>query len=196
MVDSRRIVIAGASGFLGKRLTYALRMKGYEVALLQRQAEDDSSQDSDSAPAAPPAEADAPTSPTWDPAVGELNEAHLAGADAVICLSGASIAERPWTTEYMHSLRESRLTSVDTLVAAMGRLEAERRPGAFLCASAVGYDGHKADRNPITEEAPRARASWLTCAQTGKHMRTRRTTWGCVPSTCAQAWSWAQMVAC
>lgn len=130
--EVKRIVIAGSSGFLGRRLVSALRAANYEVLSLRRGEGQEAS---------------------WDPNKGCLDEQYLAGAHAVLCLNGASIAGRPWTRSYMDTLRSSRVDSVTTVVAAMGRLPLEDRPKSFLCASAVGFYGAECGDETVDEQS-------------------------------------------
>jgi uncharacterized protein (TIGR01777 family) len=64
------------------------------------------------------------------------------GADAVVNLAGAGIADRRWTSARKALIRSSRVLATRSLVAAIR--EAPRRPSVFIQGSAVGYYG--ADR--------------------------------------------------
>ena len=127
-----RIIIAGASGFIGTALHTRLHEQGYDVTVLHRGGGEAS----------------------WDPAKGELDESILSGSAAVVCLSGASIAGRAWTQAYRRTLISSRVNAVGTIVAAIGRLKEHERPGAFVCSSAVGYYGAKCADTVLAESAP------------------------------------------
>ena len=116
-----RIVMSGASGFIGTALSGHLLARGHDVVRLVRR------------PAADPGEA------SWDPAAGRLDEAVLDGADAVVNLSGAGIGDRRWTKERIREIKDSRLLATKTLTAAMGRLDTP--PTTFLSQSASGYYG-------------------------------------------------------
>jgi uncharacterized protein (TIGR01777 family) len=85
---------------------------------------------------------------TWDPAAGQLDEAVLDTAEAVINLSGAGIGDRPWTKNRIQVLRDSRLQATRTLTSAMGRLGTP--PATFISQSASGYYG--ASREGILTE--------------------------------------------
>jgi hypothetical protein len=129
-----RIVMAGASGFLGTHLGDALRADGNEVLRLVRR---------------PP---ERPGELTWRPSAGQLDPAALSGADAVINLAGANIG-RPWTPRYKRVLRSSRLDTTGTIARTLASLPAGQRPGVLLNASAVGWYGDTGDR-AMTEEEP------------------------------------------
>ncbi|GAA2901955.1 epimerase [Actinoplanes cyaneus] len=130
-----RIVMAGASGFLGARLAGRLRQSGHDVDRLVRR------------PAAGSNEI------TWTPSQGRLDPAALAGADAVINLAGANIGGRRWTASYKNVLRASRLDTTDTIARALAKLPAADRPRTLLQSSAVGWYGDTGDRE-ASEESP------------------------------------------
>ncbi|MEJ1116157.1 TIGR01777 family oxidoreductase [Paenarthrobacter sp. CCNWLY172] len=116
-----RIVMSGASGMIGTALSEHLAGHGHEVIRLVRR------------PAKDPGEW------TWNPAAGQLDEAVLDTAEAVINLSGAGIGDRPWTKKRIQELRDSRLEATRTLTDAMGRLGTP--PATFISQSASGYYG-------------------------------------------------------
>ncbi|WP_449280660.1 TIGR01777 family oxidoreductase [Leucobacter sp.] len=122
-MNGRRVVIAGGSGLIGGALTWSLRSDGIEVVHLVRR---------------PPRAAH---EVEWLTDDRPLDPGVLAGADAVVCLNGASIGRLPWTRAYREELRESRLIPTRTLAAALRELGSD--PPAFLCASAVGYYGDR-----------------------------------------------------
>jgi uncharacterized protein (TIGR01777 family) len=128
-----RIVMSGASGFLGHHLVRRLRAEGHEVVRLVRR----------------PPRADDEAS--WDPPGGRLDPALLNGSDAVINLSGAGVGDRRWTTNYRRTIRDSRVTATTTIASAI--VSAERRPTILLNASAVGWYGDTAD-HAVDEDSP------------------------------------------
>jgi uncharacterized protein (TIGR01777 family) len=116
-----RIVIAGASGLIGTQLAASLSSAGQDVVALVRRA---------------PASA---SEIRWDPASGRLDPEALAGADAVVNLSGAGIGDRPWTRRRIGELFTSRLDATRALTGAMRRLDDP--PRTFVSQSASGYYG-------------------------------------------------------
>ena len=130
-----RILLAGASGFLGTRLTERLRSAGHDVTRLVRR------------PAGGPDEA------TWQPSHGELDPALVAGADAVINLAGAGVGDKRWTAAYKSQLRSSRVDTTGTLARAITQVDPVERPRTLLQGSAVGWYGDTGDRK-VTEESP------------------------------------------
>lgn len=125
---SQTIAITGASGLLGKALTASLSADGHRVLRLVRH------------------EAGAGEI-SWDPAGGRLDPAALEGVDAVVHLSGESVARR-WTTERMRAIWDSRVLSTDLLVRTLARLA--RKPAVLVSASAIGIYGHR--RNEVLTE--------------------------------------------
>ena len=129
-----RVVLTGASGLIGTALRRSLLAGGHDVTTLVRR---------------PPT---GPDEARWAPERGQLDEAALVGADAVVCLSGAGVGEHRWSDSYKAVLRSSRLDSVGTLARAMAGLASG--PGVFVSASAVGYYGDTGELE-IDESAPR-----------------------------------------
>lgn len=130
-----RVAISGASGVIGTALSESLRGAGVQVTLLVRR----------------PPSSDAEL--RWDPAAsdGGLAPSALSGYDAVVHLSGASVAGGRWTAARKQLLRSSRIDSTSALVRAM--LAAAEPPRVLLCASAIGWYGETGDR-AVDEDAP------------------------------------------
>ncbi|MHC6594668.1 TIGR01777 family oxidoreductase [Arthrobacter sp. C152] len=128
-----RIVMAGASGLIGSSLSKAFHEAGHSVVRLVRRA---------------PAHA---AEVRWDPAAGTLDPVALAGADAVVNLSGAGIGDRPWTRRRVEELFSSRLGPTRTLVRAMAHLDSP--PKTFISQSGSGYYGD-AGNTVLREDAP------------------------------------------
>jgi uncharacterized protein len=120
-----RIVIGGASGYLGRPLVQRLRESGHEVVRLVRRE-----------PAAPDEVAWRPNQEALDPAVVD-------GADAAINLAGVGVGDHRWNEEYKRLIRASRINSTETLARAVAA--AQRPPRVLLNASAVGYYGDTGD---------------------------------------------------
>ncbi|MEV4168973.1 TIGR01777 family oxidoreductase [Nonomuraea sp. NPDC049709] len=120
------IIVTGASGLLGTALVAALRGEGREVVRLVRR---------------PPRGAD---EAFWQPAEQVVDLAPLEGAEAVVHLAGASIADRRWTPAYKRELVTSRVQGTRVLVDALRGLS--KPPEVFLSASGVDFYGDTGDR--------------------------------------------------
>ncbi|WP_018353480.1 TIGR01777 family oxidoreductase [Longispora albida] len=125
-----RVLISGASGFLGSALHAHLTGEGHEVQRLVRR------------PAAGPDER------RWDPYAEVID---LGEPEAVINVSGAGVGDRRWTAGYKRIITESRVKTTSVLAHAMAA--APVRPRVLINQSAVGYYGDTGDRT-ITEDAP------------------------------------------
>lgn len=135
-----RIVVAGATGFIGRPLCRFLVEEGHQVTALSRA----------------PEKACAHLPPTvaivgWDGATRGPWERSLEGAGALINLSGEPIAEGRWTAARKQTLRESRIGTTRLLVQTLSRLSS--KPRTLINASAIGYYGPR-DSTPVTEETP------------------------------------------
>lgn len=130
-----RVVLAGASGFLGSNLRASLAADGHDLVCLVRR------------PAVGPAERQ------WDPDAGVLDPAALAGADLVVNLAGAGVEDKRWTAAYKRLLVTSRTRPTGTIAAAIADLPAGDRPRTWLNSSAIGYYGHTGEP-PVDEETP------------------------------------------
>jgi uncharacterized protein (TIGR01777 family) len=126
------IVIAGGSGFLGRKLVKHLEDEGHSVTVLTRH---------------PAHTRDVQWNP--DGSSGTLPR-QLDGQDAVINLAGEGIADLRWSATRKAALRNSRILATQTLVRAVA--QCARPPKVFINASAVGYYGPRGDE-PITETA-------------------------------------------
>jgi uncharacterized protein (TIGR01777 family) len=121
-----KILISGASGLMGKALTAAFRAEGHTVAHFVR-------------PGGKASQGDV----HWDPAASRADVPAMEGADAIVHLSGASIAEGRWTGKRKAILRSSRVDSTRVLVDTLASLR--RKPRVLVSASAIGYYGNRAD---------------------------------------------------
>ena len=126
-----RVVVSGASGLIGPALVPALRADGHEVIKLVRR--DPTSDDERG----------------WDPASGTLDPAHIAGADAIVNLSGANLDQR-WTDRAKREILESRTKTTGLLAAVAAELDS--KPSAFVCAGGTGIYGNRGDEI-LTEES-------------------------------------------
>ena len=124
-----KVIIAGGSGFLGRALTAQLAAGGHDVVVLTRRAGPSSG---------------GVRTVAWSPdgRAGEWAR-EIDGADAVVNLAGEGIADKRWSAARKDALRQSRILSTRSLVAAIRA--AARRPSVFVSGSAVGYYGATGD---------------------------------------------------
>jgi uncharacterized protein (TIGR01777 family) len=134
-----RIVVTGATGFLGRPLVDALIRDGYQITVLSRQAGGAPSSDLRRLQWTP----DGSTGP-WASA--------LDGAHAVINLAGESIADTRWTDAQKRKIIDSRVLATRSLVAAVR--QASNPPAVFANGSAVGYYGPRGDEIITEDHAP------------------------------------------
>jgi uncharacterized protein len=143
-----KILIAGGSGFIGRRLSASLVKDGHEVVILTR-----GQRRAFPPPLAGEGQGGGLRYVTWDArsANGDwVNE--LSEAQAVVNLAGASIGSWPWTRQRMAELLSSRLSATAALVRALERTPAGRRPAVLVSASGIDYYGDRGDE-VITEES-------------------------------------------
>lgn len=128
-----RILLSGASGFIGSALRRVLEQEGHEVSALSRSAPANSS------------------AVQWDPDSGELDPVALEGWDAVVHLAGEGIGDRRWNEAHKRRVRDSRIKGTTLLSRTLAKLD--RPPAVLLSASAIGYYGDRGDE-ALTENAP------------------------------------------
>jgi uncharacterized protein (TIGR01777 family) len=129
-----RIVVSGASGLIGSALVADLTASGHDVVRLVRSA--------------PSGQADQ----QWDPAAGGLDPTAMAGTDAIINLSGESIAARRWSPAQKARLLSSRLQATRLLAETAAKLNPA--PAVFLSASAIGFYGDRGDEELTEDSGP------------------------------------------
>lgn len=121
----QRLLITGASGFVGRRLVAALVAAGHEVTVLLRDRRK------------------AAWLPTPLRVIGSLAELHPATRlDAIVHLAGATVAA-PWTAAHRRQIVDSRVEMTRALLAWCRR--AEVPPRLLIGASATGYYGDRGE---------------------------------------------------
>jgi uncharacterized protein (TIGR01777 family) len=137
-----KILVSGASGLVGAALTPQLESAGHSVAWLAR-PDSKSHSNSKRAPE---------VNVSWNSVTGDLDLPAAEGADAVIHLAGASIADGRWTAERKALLRSSRVDATRQLLNGLAKLR--QPPQTFICASAIGYYGSRGDEVLTEASAP------------------------------------------
>jgi uncharacterized protein len=135
------IVVTGGTGFIGRALCVALIQGGHRVSILTRNAVTASRL---LEPHMTAVEWNGHDTGPW--------EQVLEGADAVINLAGAPIADARWTMARKRLITDSRVLTTRLLVRALSRCSTKQ--ATFISASGIGYYGASDDR-PLDEGATR-----------------------------------------
>jgi len=130
ILSSMKILMTGATGLVGSTLIEALARDGHTVCRMVRPQ----TRTSGGRPVA--------FDVTWNPETGELGGAAV-GADAVVNLGGASIADGRWSGSRKRLLRSSRVQATHALVSALAKMNA--KPAVLISASAIGFYGSRGD---------------------------------------------------
>lgn len=120
-----RVLVSGASGWIGTPWCRSLANEGHEVVALVRRP------------------ARGANEVSWDPAAGRLDPGALEGFDAVVHLAGAGIADARWTAARREEIVASRVRSTDLLARALATLRT--RPRVLVSMSATGWYGDRGD---------------------------------------------------
>ena len=138
----KKIVITGATGSIGRRLCERLINRGDELIIFTRNPKN--------------AEQKLPTVKKfirWDYNQPDKWKQELSGKDVVVHLAGANLGAKRWNKEYKKLAYESRIISTKNLVEAVTSVD--KKPKIFICSSAVGYYGNRAD-DYLDEDEERA----------------------------------------
>ncbi len=158
------VMITGGSGLIGGALTDSLLVDGHRVWILSRSPEKVSLP-----PGAQAIRWDGRTTNGWGGLVNEM--------DAVVNLTGWSLAHWPWTEKNKQRFLDSRIQP--GLAVAQAIRQASKRPKVLIQVSAIGYYGPRDE--PVTEETPpggdfgaRLCQKWEATTQPVEEMGVRR----------------------
>jgi hypothetical protein len=126
-----RVIITGATGFIGRALCREL-YKDYDVVALSRGTEDARKSMGDQARIV---RWDTKTPAGWD------HEAD--GALAIVNLAGENLASGRWNQARKSRILQSRLDGTNAVIEAVERLQ--NKPKVVILASAIGYYGPRQD---------------------------------------------------
>ena len=124
-----KVLVTGATGFIGKKLVGQLISRGHDVSILTRDAEGASQR--------LPVNCEVYE---WRPELYPPTFEAFKEVNAVIHLAGENIADGRWTESRKKSIKDSRVLSTRNLVNAMKSLY--HTPEVFLSASAIGFYGN------------------------------------------------------
>lgn len=134
-----KIVLTGATGFIGTHLVKSLAKDGHELVVLSRNP--DRVMDKLNVPLKAYA---------WDSTQPVPQEA-LVGADAIIHLAGEGIAEKRWSKAQKEKILATRVEGTRHLVESIQKLPG-KKPSIFVGASAIGFYGPRGDET-LTESS-------------------------------------------
>jgi len=133
---SKNILITGASGSVGKRLTRVLLEKGYQISALSRT----------------PGQNPAVKTFIWDVNRGIIDEHCIEGIDTIIHLAGAGIAEKRWTDARKKELIDSRTRSIGLIYDLLKTRE--HQVSSVISAAAIGYYSDRGDELMTEDSTP------------------------------------------
>jgi uncharacterized protein (TIGR01777 family) len=130
---AKNILITGASGLVGTRLTELLLQKQYQVSHLGRNRKHGKI-----------------PSFQWNVESGQMDEDAFNGIDAIIHLAGAGVADKRWTQARKKEILESRTKSTALLFEKLKTKTHAVK--TMVCASAIGYYGFGESDEILTEQ--------------------------------------------
>jgi len=141
-----KILLAGGTGFIGRRLTGELSLEGHEIVSLTRRTDYGGLFSSpkvryvtwNGGGSSPGMDAD-----VLEPLVG--------WAEAVVNLAGESVGKGRWTDARKKILVDSRVKTTEALAGAIAK--SKHKPAVMINSSAVGYYGN-IDEGDVPEEHP------------------------------------------
>ena len=134
-----KLVITGATGFIGSILIDRLWNQLHHLTLLSRR---------------PPREVNITRKEwfAWQPGIGGEWQKAVDGADGIVNLAGEPIAGKRWSAAQKAQLRSSRIDATKSLVDAITK--AQVKPKFLINASAVGYYGAHGDESVTEKTGP------------------------------------------
>lgn len=130
-----KVLITGASGLIGSRLTEILLNQTHQVVHLGRSARQGRVK-----------------SFVWDVDKQTMDAASLEGVDAIVHLAGAGVADKRWTAARKKEILDSRIQSTELLYKTLQQKKHSVK--VLVAASAIGYYGFGLDDKLFTEDSP------------------------------------------
>ena len=119
----RKVLITGGSGLIGRRLSFLLKSRGYEVRILSRSNNPKNSYKTF----------------LWNISEKTINDSAFEDLNHIIHLAGAGIADKRWSEKRKKKIIASRVASTNLLYNTVKRLKTPL--DSFISASATGYYG-------------------------------------------------------
>ena len=118
-----KVLITGGSGLIGRRLSFLLKSRGYEVRILSRSNNPKNNYKTF----------------VWNVSEQYINDSAFEGLNHIIHLAGAGIADKRWSEKRKKEIIASRVASTNLLYNTVKRLKTPL--DSFISASATGYYG-------------------------------------------------------
>lgn len=129
----KKIIITGATGLIGRKLSHKLSEAGYQIIVFSRNAS--------SAKNILQKEF---TYIDWDYHKSDNWIESISSADAIVHLAGINLFSKRWNQKFKEEILASRKETTKVLVDAIKL--SERKPEVFVSASGVGYYGDCGDK--------------------------------------------------
>jgi uncharacterized protein len=121
-----KVLVTGATGFVGKRLITRLRSAGHEVVITTRNGQKAKKIFGDQVKVV-----------EWNAPHGAFPQEALNGVEGIINLMGENLAQKRWSPAQKLILRESRTEATKKIVKAIS--DQSLVPKVFVSTSAIGY---------------------------------------------------------
>lgn len=135
-----RVLITGATGFIGRNLSGILLESGHEIIALTRNVDKAREILGSNVQCI-----------HWDGQTTEGWQELVEKTDVVVNLAGENLAEGPWTESYRKRIVNSRIQAGTAISKAI--LKAKHKPKLLLQASAIGFYGSRGDEE-LNESSP------------------------------------------
>ncbi len=146
-----KILITGASGFIGQALIKHLTSQNHQVLTLVRGVPTQKNEIA------------------WQPSAQTIDAKRLNGLDAAIHLAGENIAGGRWSKDRKNRIRSSRIDGTHLLAKTLA--QCPNPPSVLISASAIGYYGDRGDdmlsedSTPGTGFLPEVALAWEEATQ-------------------------------
>lgn len=128
----KTILIAGGTGFIGRRIQKLLENSNYKVSILSRSPKKSNEFH-------------------WDPSKGEIDKKSLENVSAIINLCGSGIGDKRWTAKRKEELFHSRIEPTKFLYSLINDLPDLE---CYISASGISCYGFEDNQKIYSEEDP------------------------------------------